>query len=127
MDCHIEEYSLQIVNKLTRDTLDRYPVVEMKITGVTSFDRLQMLREMFEDERCQIDGATIEMFRTIHVWCRACRGYIGNRTMPLKINEFRICDSSPTDQVSLNSEAHICNACGDQTNITIQDPLMSIY
>ena len=62
------------------------------------------------------------------VYCHACRGLIGEKTIPLRIEGYkRIEFARPDDFIDINVEQYRCVACGHHTRYSIQDPIVSRY
>lgn len=124
-----EEYEVLLVTKVMKGYgLTRYPEVITKAIGIKSLDDVDHIRHMFHNEQIYGKDTKVEVGRKIHFWCRVCRCYIGNKTIPLRIEPFRYHLSQTVEStVTIKTELHRCEACGHHTTFTIQDPVLSVY
>jgi RNase P subunit RPR2 len=84
---------------------------------------------MFQSMIDKMPGTKIDIGRKITFYCNACRGIIGTKTIPLRVEPFRPYDSKTCmeTEVAINVEMYRCLACGHHTRYSIQDPILSVY
>jgi hypothetical protein len=125
----IESYELTIVHEDPEDGLTRPGMIETKVVGVRTLDDVKSFRYMFQDMVDRMPGTKIDIGRKITFYCNGCRGIIGTKTIPLRVEKFRIYDRkmSVETEVKINTEMYRCLACGHHTRYQIQDPIIAIY
>ena len=124
-----EEYSVLVVVE-NDEGIIRDPVVITEAKGIKSLDDVYDIRHMFSNESYYGKSSKIKVGRKIHFWCRVCRGYIGSKTIPLRIESFRFrsyTGHAAETKVEIKEGVYICKACRNHTTFVIEDPIISTY
>jgi len=128
MEHYSETYELEIIHEPADDGLTRYGLTTTKATGLLDLYHVEEVLGIFKGMADKMPGSKVKLGRTIKFYCHACRGLIGEKTVPLRIESYkRIEFASPDDFIDINVEHYRCVACGQHTRYSIQDPIVRCY
>jgi hypothetical protein len=130
MEYYNEYYELEIVYKDPENGLNRPGMIETKVTGIRALDDVKELRYMFQNMVDKMPESKLKIGRKIMFYCHACDAFIGDRTIPLRVEQSRPSYSrtiAMETEMSINTEMHRCLYCGHHTKYAVQDPIISVY
>jgi hypothetical protein len=120
-DCS-EFYEIEIVHKNAEDGLIRPGMIRTMAMGLRDLDHV------FEAIADKMPGSKVKVGRKIMFHCSACHALIGEKTIPLRLEQVsHMRASSPETTMEINTELHMCLGCGYHTKYAVQDPILSIY
>ena len=127
MEYYNETYDLEIVHEPSEDGLTRYGLATTRATGLNDLYHVEEVLSIFEGMADKMPGSKVKIGRTIKFYCHACRGLIGEKTIPLRIEKYRHMRCTRDPEISIHVEQYRCIACGHHTRYSIQDPIVRCY
>lgn len=122
-----ETYNLEIVKEPSKDGLTRPGLVTTKATGLSELYFVEEILSIFNSMVEKIPGSKVKLERVMKFYCHACRGLIGEKAIPLRIENYKIMGYKNDPVIDLQIEEYKCASCGHHTRYSVQDPIVRCY